>query len=218
MMKSLLEVQKINYSILTIHKYMKELALKSIVTKRKSAYVKGKSHKKFENLLKRDFTCPEINKKWCTDFTYIFLKNGVKRYNCAILDLHDRSIVASLNDKNITSNLAIQTLKLALKSNHVKENLILHSDQGSQFTSKEFTDFCLNNNITQSMSKAGCPYDNAPMESFYGTFKNEHVNHLCFTSDKMLNETTNDYIFNWYNHIRPHSFNNGKTPFKARYD
>ena len=63
MMKSLLEVQKIKYSNLTIHKYMKELALKSIVTKRKPAYVKGQAHKKFENLLNRDFTSSKINKK-----------------------------------------------------------------------------------------------------------------------------------------------------------
>jgi transposase InsO family protein len=217
-MKSLLEVQKVEYSKLTIHKYMKELELKSIVTKKKQAYVKGTAHKVFPNLLKRDFTSLCINKKWCTDFTYLFLKNGAKRYNCTIIDLHDRSVVASLNGKNITANLAIQTLKLAFKNNRITENLILHSDQGSQFTSQEFTDFCLKYNITQSMSKSGCPYDNAPMESFYGTFKNEHTHHLCFTSDEMLNETTNDYMFHWYNHIRPHSFNNGKTPFAARYD
>ena len=55
-----------------------------------------------------DFTADEINRKWCTDFTYLFLSNHEVRYNCTILDLHDRSVVASITDRRITSNLAIR--------------------------------------------------------------------------------------------------------------
>ena len=80
------------------------------------------------------------------------------------MDLHDRSIVASMTDKQITSDLAIRTLKKALESQQtIKGNLILHSDQGSQYTSKEFTEFCQEVGITQSMSKAGYLYENAPI-------------------------------------------------------
>ena len=56
-----------------------------------------------------------------------------------------------------------------------KGKIILHSDQGSQYTSRAFTEFCEGKGIRQSMSKAGCPYDNSPMESFYGTFKSEFI-------------------------------------------
>ncbi len=85
--------------------------------------------------------------------------------NCSIIDLYDRSAVASLNSDCINTDLAINTLKTALKKEkHPK--VILHSDQGVQFTSWDFVNFCKDNNITQSMSKAGCPYDNAPMEKF----------------------------------------------------
>ena len=176
MIQDLDKENKLKCSTNTIHRYMKELKLKSIVFKKKPGYQKGKCHKKFENLIKQDFSATKPNQKWCTDFTYLRLTNGAKRYNCSIMDLYDRSIVATLNGKEITATLAINTLKIALKNNPKCKDLILHSDQGSQFTSKEFTDFCEQKKITQSMSKAGCPYDNAPMERFYGTLKREYVN------------------------------------------
>ena len=67
------------------------------------------------------------------------------------------------------------------------------------------------------MSKAGCPYDNSPMESFYGTFKSEFIRQNRFETDQELNESTLDYVYGYYNHIRPHSSNGYMTPFKKRY-
>lgn len=137
-----------------------ELGLRSVVRPKKPGYEHGKPHKVFDNKLKQNFTADEINRKWCTDFTYLFLANHEVRYNCTIIDLHDRSVIASITDRNITSDLAIRTLRKALESQPtVKDGLILHSDQGSQYTSKAFTEFCESINVTQSMSKAGYPYD-----------------------------------------------------------
>ena len=86
--------------------------------------------------------------------------------------LYDRSVIASITDRNITSDLAVRTLKKALGSQpSIKEGIILHSDQGTQYTSKAFTEFCESVNVTQSMSKAGYPYDNAPMERYFNTLK-----------------------------------------------
>ena len=114
--------------------------------------------------------------KWCTDFTYLFLENHEVRYNCTIIDLHARSVVASITDRHITSDLAICTLKKALESQPVlKGELILHSDQGSQFTSKAFVEFCESVHVTQSMSKAGYPYDNAPMDCLITPYKEVFV-------------------------------------------
>ena len=177
-MKIYLERKGICRSTLTVHKYMNtELGLFSTVRRKKPDYRKGKAHKVFDNLLKQEFSASTINQKWCTDFTYLFLTDGSKRYNCSILDLHDRSIVASITDKNITADLAIRTVTKALASNPGrKRNLILHSDQGSQSTSKDFVEFCEKAGITQSISKAGYPYDNAPMERYYNTLKNEMIN------------------------------------------
>ena len=71
--------------------------------------------------------------------------------------------------------------------------------------------------ICQSMSKAGCPYDNAPMERFYNTLKNELIYPNHFYDAASLDEALNRYVYVWYNHVRPHSYNDWKTPFEARY-
>ena len=129
--------------------------------------------------------------------------------------MYDRSAVASLNSDYINNDLAISTLKTALeKENYPK--VILHSYQGVQFTSWEFVNFCKENNITQSMSKAGYPYDNAPMERFYNTFKSNFYNITSFSNVEMMDELTMKYI-NCYNYVRPHSYNNYLTPMETRY-
>jgi transposase InsO family protein len=172
----------------------------------------------FPNLLQQNFSADKVNAKWCTDFTYLYLADGSKRYNCSIIDLHDRSVVASLNGKEITSDLEIRIVKKALSSqSSVKGQLILHRDQGLQFTSKEFVEFCESVHITQSMSKAGYPYDNAPMEHYYNTLKNELIYLHHYHSDEELNRAVSEFACFWYNHVRPHSYNNYWTSYKARY-
>ena len=165
-------------SCLTVHKYMNtEMQLFSISRKKKPAYGHGIAHKVYENKLNQDFHANAINQKWCTDFTYLFLTDGSKRYNCTIIDLHDRSVIAIITDKSITADLAKRTLEKAIHSQPGIElsKLLLHSDQGSQYTSKEFTKFCEKLGIEQSMSKAGYPYDNAPMERYFNTLKNDLI-------------------------------------------
>ena len=217
-MKIFLARKNIILSKPTVHKYMnKQLGLTSIVKRKKPGYVKGHAHKIFPDLLKQNFTSNRINRMWCTDFTYLFLTDGKKRYNCSIIDLYDRSIIASLNSSKITSELAIKTLKMAIASQpKLNAGLILHSDQGSQYTSEAFTGFCESVKIFQSMSKAGCPYDNAPMERYYNTLKNELIYHHYYHNDKELDNAVNNFAYVWYNHVRPHSFNKGLTPFEAR--
>lgn len=216
MMRVFLERRNITLSAVTVHKYMKELGLKSVVAPKKPRYIKGECYKKFGNLLEQKFEAGQPNQKWCTDFTYLYLNEGEKRYNCSVIDLYDKSVIATKNSSHIDAKLAIDTLKLALKNNAIEGGLILHSDQGSQYTSKAFTEFCEENGIIQSMSKAGCPYDNAPMESYYGTFKAEFVRQNKFINDEILDEAVKEYAYVWYNHVRPHSSNDYMTPFEKR--
>ena len=199
-----------------MHKYMnKHLNLCSVIMRSKPGYKAGKKHKIFDNLLSQNFTVSDKNKIWCTDFTYMRDPKGKFRYNCTIIDLYDRSAVASLNGSYINTQLAIDTLELAL-SKEGYPHVILHSDQGVQYTSWEFVSHCKNNNVTQSMSKSGCPYDNAPMERFYNTFKSSFYNVTSFSSVEAMDNATAEYI-NWYNYVRPHSYNNYLTPMEARY-
>ena len=114
-----------------------ELGLRSIVRPKKPQYEHGKPHRIFDNKLKQNFTAEAVNQKWCTDFTYLFLADHEVRYNCTIIDLYDRSVIASITDRNITSDLDIRTLQKAMDSQpKINGDLILHSDQGTQFTSK----------------------------------------------------------------------------------
>lgn len=212
-----LQRKGIHLSKTTAHKYMnKDLSLHAIVMRKKTKYRREVKNKIFSNLLKQDFRSEGKNRIWCTDFTYIRLSNGKMRYNCSILDLYDRSIVASVNGESINTKLAKETLEKALKSEKPKEGLILHSGQGCQYTSWEFVSYCREKKIIQSMSKAGCPYDNAPMERFYNTLKNELIYPNHFYTESALDEALSRYVFVWYNHTRPHSYNDGRTPFEAR--
>jgi putative transposase len=77
--------------------------------------------------------------------------------------------------------------------------LILHSNQGSQFTSVQF----IEHGITQSMSAAGCPYDNAPMERYYNTFKAELINRFNFRTDEELAHAVSEFAYVWYNQVPP---------------
>ncbi len=134
-------------------------------------------------------------------FTYLFLKNGEVRYNCTIIDLYDRSVVSSITDRHITSDLAVRTLRKALDYQHpAKDGLILHSDQGSQYTSKAFIEFCESVHVTQSMSKAGYPYDNTPMERYFNTLKNECTNLHGFRTEEELYRTVEEFAYVTYNH------------------
>ena len=206
------------YSPATIHKYINtELGVHSIVHPKKPDYQRGKAHKVFENKINQDFTAERVNQKWCTDFTYLFLNNHEVRYNCTIIDLYGRSVIASITECHITSDLAIRTLQKALDSQPpIKGELILHSDQDTQFTSKAFVEFCESVHVTQSMSKAGYPYDNAAMERYFNTLKNECTNLYEFRTEEALYQTVEEFAYINYNHVRPHSYNRYRTPYQTR--
>ena len=105
----------------------------------------------FDNLLSQNFIVDCKNKVWCTDFTYMRQPNGKFRYNCSIIDLFDRSAVALLNSDYINTDLAVNTLKIALKKENYPK-VILHSDQGVQFTSWDFVNFCKDNKASEKVA------------------------------------------------------------------
>ena len=147
LISDLLERKNIRLSYPTTYKYMNEMGIKATLQKKKLKYVKGLIHKTFDNLLDQDFTASAPNKVWCTDFTYLELSGGKKRYNCSIVDLFDRSVIASKNSKFIDAKLAVETLELAIRKHKPNPGTILHSDQGSQFASFLFTEYCKETSI-----------------------------------------------------------------------
>ena len=99
----------------------------------------------------------------------------------------------------------------------VNKDIILHSDQGSQYTPKVFTEFCEKKGITQSVSKAGYPYDNAPMERYFNTLKNEEIYLHNYHKEQELYDALQDFAYVKYNHVRPRAYNEYRTCFEARY-
>ena len=137
-------------------------------------------------------------------------------YNCTIIDLYDRSVVATVNGAHITTELALCALLIAVKRHKPAKGLILHSDQGSQFTSKEFVRSCEALFIQQSMSRAGCPYDNAPIERYFNTLKHKLIHLFEYRTEGELDAAVAEFAYAWYNRARPHTFNGGLTPAAAR--
>lgn len=213
MLRDYLALDEMKISAPTAWKYANELGLRSIVRRKKYEYLGGKADHIFPNLVNREFDVAEPNKIWCTDFTY--MKNpetGEKYYNCTIIDLYRRVVVATLNGPEITAELAKATLDIAVQRRQPGKGLILHSDQGVQYASADFQKHCRKYDIQQSMSMAGCPYDNAPMERFYNTFKNEFYNLYRFRSQKELDRKTYEFVYIQYNQKRPHRYNDGMPP------
>ena len=145
-------------------KYVKE-------SKKKYGYKRIEQNVK-PNLIKRNFNPKKENLIWTTDITYLIFKEK-RVYLSTILDLYDRKIVAYKISKNNDIKLVISTLNEALCKRKDVYGLIIHSDQGFQYTSYEYKAICESNGIQISMSRKGTPIDDSPMESFHGILKKE---------------------------------------------
>ena len=170
----------------------------------KSTTQRNKADAVAPNKLKRDFTASGPNQKWLADITYIRTLEGWL-YLAVILDLHSRRIVGWAMSKRMTSDLTIAALKAALHSRRPEPGLIHHSDQGSQYTAHDYQEILKGNGIDVSMNGVGTWYDNAPMESFFGTLKSELVNHRRYRTRDEARLDLFFYIEAFYNRRRLHS-------------
>ncbi len=126
------------------------------------------------DLIKRDFTASKPNQKWVTDITYIQYGSTTK-YLSTIMDLFNNEIIAYKLYEHQQMPLVIDTLKIALENRNYPEGVILHSDQGSVYTSYAFQEFVKSNHLISSMSRRGNCWDNAVIESFHSNFKVQGV-------------------------------------------
>lgn len=124
------------------------------------------------NILDRNFKAERENEKWSTDITYLIYK-GKKAYLSSILDLCSRKIIAYKISRKNDNKLVIDTLNEAINIAGNVKGIILHSDQGFQYTSIEYRAICEEKGIIISMSNKGTPVDNAPIESFHSCLKRE---------------------------------------------
>ncbi len=156
----------------------------------------------FENLLARDFTATAPNQRWVGDITYLRTPSGFI-YLAAVLDLFSRAIVGWAVSAVIDRHLVIAALEMAVKRRRPELGLLFHSDQGSQYASDDHQKKLDAHGITCSMSRRGDCYDNAVMESWFGTLKTELGE--CFDSPFEAKRQLFDYIEVFYNRQRMHS-------------
>ena len=133
------------------------------------------------DLLKRNFNTDKPNKVWDTDVTYLIYK-GARAYLSTIIDLYDRKVVAYKISKYNDNKLVMDTLNKAISKRKDVHGLILHSDQGFQYTSYEYKAICESNGIQISMARKGTPIDDSPIESWHSLLKKETLYNYNITS------------------------------------
>ena len=199
----------------TVLRLMQRMNIRSVARKRKP-YKKMSQldiYHRYDNILDRDFSATAPNQKWVTDISYIRTRQGWA-YLSTIQDLFDGFIVAHQLGKENSICLVKDTLKQAMQKEKVTDGLILHSDQGHQYTSNPYFVLTTAYHIQQSMSRRGNCWDNAPMESFFGHFKEEALRQYPTPTFQEAQEIVDEYIA-FYNYERI-QLKTRQTPFQTR--
>ena len=186
----------------TIQAIMQKYQLQCQVKKKRKVKVAGESQIVVPNRLKQDFHADYPNQKWVTDITYLTFGESML-YLSTIMDLYNNEIVAyTVMDRQDTT-LVLDTLRRACEVRDAK-GVILHSDQGSVYTSYAFQNLAEKNDIITSMSRKGNCFDNAVIESFHSTIKSEEFytqKRVRLTNSIVLEKIDN--FMHYYNHMRP---------------
>lgn len=167
----------------------------------------------YRNVLRQDFSASRPNQKWVTDITYIRTSQGWA-YLAVIKDLFDGFIVAHRFGRKNSVGLVTEMLEEAKAKGQIGEGLILHSDQGHQFSSPRYRYLTKTFRIIPSMSRRGNCWDNAPAENFFSHLKEEEVRHWKNPSFHEAREWIDEYI-RFYNHERI-QLKTGRTPIQLR--
>jgi transposase InsO family protein len=158
------------------------------------------------NLLDRDFEASGPNQKWAGDLTYVWTDEGWL-YLSVILDLFSRRVVGwSMADDLKAQGVAeARAMAVARRNPDADAGLLHHSDRGVQYACERYRDLLGQNGITASMSRSGNCYDNAVVESFFGTLKTELVHRNRYRTRSEARASVFEWIECWYNRKRRHS-------------
>lgn len=194
---------------------MDKLNIHSVARKRKMhmRLTQLDTYHRYRNVLKRDFKATQPNQKWVTDVTYVRTQQGWG-YLSTIQDLFDGFIVAHQFGRQNSRTLVLNTLKQAKQNEKVTVGLILHSDQGHQYTSQAYFALTQEYAITPSMSRRANCWDNAPMENFFGHLKEEALRQVRNPTFEEARLIIDDYI-SFYNYERL-QLKTRQTPYETR--
>lgn len=172
----------------------------------------------FENILNRQFQVSEPNRAWVSDITYIPTHEGWL-YLTVMIDLFSRKIVGWDMSSRMKADTVCNALTMATWQRRPKPGLIVHSDRGSQYASKQYCNLLQKNGAIGSMSRKGNCWDNSVAESFFGRLKDERVDWSNYQTRQEAKQDILDYITMFYNNQRLHSSLGYQSPnqFENRY-
>lgn len=188
-----------------------------LVSKQPSAHrykPSGQGHAMVANALQRQFTVSAPNQVWCGDITYIWV-GSQWAYLAVVLDLYARTVIGWTVSRSADSALTIKALTMAYHLRGQPKGVMFHSDQGSQYSSLAFQQQLWRQRFTQSMSRRGNCWDNAPMERLFRSYKHEWMPKYGYANLDEANRDIGYYLLNYYNQQRPHSYNAGLPPSEA---
>ena len=189
----------------TVRRIMRDIGLFSRI-KRKFVVTTDSDHALTiaENIINRNFTADAPDQKWAADITYIPTKVGWL-YLAVVMDLFSRRIVGWSMSDTIDSELVQSAMRQALADRRPEAGLIHHSDRGVQYASGNFQKLLDDNNAICSMSRKGNCWDNACVESFFGSLKNEWVKGKIYETFDAAKKDIFNYIEMFYNRKRRHA-------------
>lgn len=208
------ELNNLGFKIsrITVSKYMRELGIRSKLSKKFKITTDSKhNYLVVENILDRDFESTKPAQKWVSDITYIRTIEGFL-YLTIVLDLYDRKVIGwSLYDEMSTEKTSLSAWKVALAKRKIEKGLIFHSDRGVQYANNKFANMLESHHVIRSMSRKGNCWDNAVAESFFKTLKTELIYGNKLINKQQMELEIFQYIEIFYNKKRRHSALNYKT-------
>ncbi|MFC6379895.1 IS3 family transposase [Psychrobacter glacincola] len=171
----------------------------------------------YDNVLNQQFDAKRPNESWVSDITYIWTNEGWL-YLAGVKDLYTKELVGYAINKRMTADLVCRALNMAIKNKRPSQGLIVHSDRGSQYCSHAYHKIIKQQQFKGSMSAKGNCFDNAPIESFWGTLKNELVYHQDYKTRFAAISDIIGYIELYYNQTRIQKGLGYKSPRQVWFD
>ena len=179
----------------------------------KRVYIQRTQQMASPNILSREFRASQPNRKWVSDITFIATREGFL-YLAIVLDIYSRAIVGWAMSQRINSELVLDALVMAIEHRGSPKGVLVHSDQGSQYTAEVYRHKLSQQAMVCSMSRKGECHDNAVAESFFHTLKEELIHDNQYTNRQQAKQSIFEYIELYYNRQRLHSYLGYEAPLK----
>jgi putative transposase len=194
-----------------VARIMREHRIKALRGYKAPRHIAGRPSIIAPNHLKREFNVAQPDQAWVTDITYIRTWQGWL-YLAVVIDLYARKVVGWSMKPTMDREIILDALMMAVWRRKPKNQVLIHSDQGSQFSSDDWRRFCTAHNLQPSMSRRGNCWDNAVVESFFSSLKKERIKKRVYKTRDLARADIFDYIEAFYNRTRRHSHLGGISP------